>query len=63
MTRGQRREALKKAIHESKNGKVTYALISANDSVITQDEDEAKTYVHTHGYRVYAKCKDGYMVL
>lgn len=63
ITRGNRRDALKKAIQKSQNGAVTYVLISNNSILTTQDEEVAKTYVHTHGYRVYAKCKDGYMVL
>ena len=63
ITRGNRRDALKKAIQKSTNGEVTYVLISDNSILTTQDEEVAKTYVYTHGYRVYAKCKDGYMVL
>ena len=63
ITRGNRRAALKEAIQKSNNGETTYVLISDNSITITQNEEEAKTCVHTHGYRVYAKCKDGYMIL
>ena len=59
ITRGKRREALKRAIQRSENGETTYVLLSNCAIVVTQDADEAKTYVHTHGYGLYAKCKDG----
>ena len=58
ITRGKRRDALKKALQKSQNGEVTYVLISDNSILITQDEEVAKTYVHSHGYSIYAKCKD-----
>ena len=58
ITRGKRREALKKALKLSQNGEVTYVLTGNDNIVITQDKDEATTYIRTNGYRLYTKCKD-----
>ena len=62
-TREERKAALSRAIAQSKNGIMTYVLISGGNICITQDEKEAKTLVKGHNHRVYAKCKDGYMTL
>ena len=64
MTRGQRRLIMKEALLLSfETQKFTYALILNDEYRITQDEQEAVNLVHKDGYRVYAKCDCGYLVL
>lgn len=63
MTKEDRKRALSYAIQQSKDGGLYYVLLNAVNTFITSDESLAKFYVHHYGYRVYAKCKDGYMIL
>jgi hypothetical protein len=65
MTRSKRRAALKEALHKSfyDKGITHYVLLTDDNIIITKDEQEAIALVHEHGYRVYAKCEDGYMIL
>lgn len=62
-TRTERQNALNRAIRQSKADGLTFVLIREDHIVVTPNADEAKAYVHTRGYRVYAKCDGGYMVL
>ena len=66
MSRGERRAIMKEALRISfETGKLTYALIRGSGFVIgdgytiTQNEDEAFRLIHSRGYSLYAKCKDG----
>ena len=63
MTREDRITALIAAHKQSRNGKLTFVLLSADNITITQNEQEAKTLVRKNGYRVYAKCKDDCLIL
>lgn len=62
-TREERKTALNAAIQQSKNGTETFVLIGKGEIRITQNPIEAKAFVRCFGYRLYAKAKDGYMIL
>ena len=64
MTRSERRAIMKEALRISfDTQQLTYALITDAEYRITQDEQEAVELVHSKGFRVYAKCDCGYLVL
>lgn len=63
MTKEDRMNALRTAIKQSTNGVLTFVLLKADDIQITQNATTAKAYVRAGGYKVYAKCRDGYMIL
>ena len=65
MTREYRKAALEKAIQKSLDGNLYYVLLNPNciNTFITSDASLAKFYVKRYGHRVYAKAKDGHMVL
>ena len=64
MTRHDRRMAMKEALRKSfYDHKLTYVLITDDKIVITQDEQEAVRLHREEGYRVYAMCEDGRLVL
>jgi hypothetical protein len=63
MTKEYRKAALTKALQESLDGNLYYVLLGKNSTFITHYPDVANFYVHSHGYRVYAKCKDGHLFL
>lgn len=65
MTKKDRKEALDFTCQKSKDGNLYYLLLSRSgaESFITDDAEMAKYYVRNFGYKVYAKCQDGYMVL
>ena len=63
MTREDRKYALNRAIQQSKADGLTFVLISNDNIIITPNKEEAIALVRNNGYRVYAKCEDGYMVL
>lgn len=62
-TREDRKNALHIAIEQSKNGVLTYVLIKGDKIHTTQNQTTALAYARAGGYKVYAKCKDGYMIL
>ena len=63
MTREDRMTALKKALQRSLNGSLTFVLLKGEEIYITQNIELAKHSVRNRGYKVYAKCKEGYMIL
>lgn len=65
MTREDRKTALNYTLQKSLDGKMYYLLLSGNciNTFITDDESLAKFYIKHYGHRLYAKCKDGQMIL
>ena len=63
MTRECRKTVLSQAIRQSKDGKLYVVLLDRDTAMIVEGEEKAASLAKMFGYRVYAKCKDGYMVL
>jgi hypothetical protein len=63
MTREYRITVLKTALRQSKDGQLYVVLLDKDTAMIVQGEKQAANLVQLFGYRVYAKCKDGYMIL
>lgn len=63
MTKEFRKTVLNQAINQSKDGNLYVVLLDKDTAMIVKGEKEAAFMVKTFAYRVYAKCKDGYMVL
>lgn len=60
-----RKQALNYAIQKSHDGNTYYVLLHPNciNTFVTADASLAKFYVKNYGHKVYAKAKDGYMIL
>lgn len=60
-----RQRALHYALEKSLDGNLYYVLLNPNciNTFVTDSKSLADFYVQRYGHRVYAKCKDGQMIL
>lgn len=63
MTREYRFTVLNTALRQSLDGNTYVVLLDKDTAIIVQGDKQAANLVKLYGYRVYAKCKDGNMIL
>ena len=63
MTKEYRHTVLNQALRQSMDGQLCIVLLDKDTAVIMHDERKAQNFVKMFGYRVYAKCKDGNLIL